>query len=385
MKKLFFYFLVIFIIPITIILWIFLGITVSAETLRLFKSDKVEKYNPEICYRSACIKGYENYDWANKFFYENKNLKFIFSDFTLWKAKNYKGETINILHPENIRKTFKPKEFKNDKKAYFFGGSVAWGFGSSDDLTLPSLFAKKYNIETFNYAQQAWVSSQNLTELSRIISAQKKIDYVFFIDGINDSRDLCSTNQNENHFVSSVRNIYQEKVYSNQNSSNISYDNILNTFKSFITFLKYRFIDDYHFKRLQKNFKETKYDCHKNRIKKENATNFVIGNWMQAKTLTEKAGGKFFLILQPNIYFDQTKSDHFLSLHKTHEKNISLKDSEIAFYNEIIKKIGNEDFFIDTKDIFRDKYDYIHIDYGSHFLPKGYENVLEVIGSKYEF
>lgn len=385
MKKIFFYFIAIFVVPITIFLWIFFGITFSAEILRLFKTDEIANYDPEKCYRSACIKGYEDYEWANKFFYENKNLKFIFSDYTLWKSKKYSGETINILHPENIRKTFKPKKLKNDKKAYFFGGSTAWGFGASDYLTLPSLFAKKYNIETFNYAQQAWVSSQNLTELSRIISSKKKIDYVFFFEGMNDARDLCSSKQNENYFVSSVRDLYQEKVYSNRDNFNVSFDNILNTFKSLITVAKYTFIDDYHFKKVQKNFKELTYDCHTNIIKKENATNFSIENWKQAKILTEKAGGKFFLILQPNIYFDNTKSDHFLPLHKLHERNISLKDSERAFYNGIIKKLGNEEFFIDTKDIFKDKYEYIHFDYGGHFFPKGYKDILKVIDSKHEF
>ncbi len=385
MKKIFFYFLTVFVVPITIILWVFFGITISAETLRLFKSDTVDKYNPEICYRSACIKGFEEYEWANKFFYENKNLKFIFSDYTLWKSKRYKGETINISYPENIRKTFKPENLKSDKKAYFFGGSTAWGFGSSDDYTLPSLFAKKYNIETFNYAQQAWVSSQNLIELSRVISSRKKIDYVFFFDGINDARDLCNTTQNENYFVSSVRSIYQQKIHDIDNNFRVSFDNILNTFKSFITNIKYRLIKDYHFKRVQKNFKELTYDCHLNKIKNNNATNFVIGNWEHAKTLTEKAGGKFFLILQPNIYFDDTKSDHFLPIYQLHKKNISLRDSEIAFYKEIIKKIGDEDFFIDTKDIFKNKYEYIHFDYGGHFLPKGYVDILSAIDSRYEF
>lgn len=384
MKKIFFYFLIIFVIPLTIILWLFFGITVSAEAIRLFKSDKITKYNPDKCYRSACIEGYKKYKWANKFFYENKNLEFIFSDFTLWKAKKYKGETINILHPENIRKTFKPKILKNDKKAYFFGGSTAWGFGVTDELTLASLFAKKYKIETFNYAQQAWVSSQNLTELSRLISSQKKIDYVIFFEGLNDARNLCSTHQNENYFISSVRDLYQEKVYNN-NNFRVSFDNILNTFKSFITVLKYKFIEDYHYKRVQKNFVELTYDCHTNSIKKENATNFVIENWKQAKTLTEDQGGKFFLVLQPNIYFDNTGSNHFSALQKLNKKNFSLKESERAFYNEIIKKIGNEEFFIDTKDVFKDKYEYIHFDYGGHFLPEGYKDVLSVIDSRYEF
>ena len=350
--------------------------------LRLFNSNDSTSFNPEKCYRSACIKGYEDYKWANKFFYENKNLKFIFSDYTLWKSEEYSGETINILSPENIRKTFKPEILKNDKKAYFFGGSAAWGFGSSDYLTLPSLFAKKYNIETFNYAQKAWVSSQNLIELSNIITLNKQIDYVFFFEGLNDAIQLCNTSQNENYFTSSARSLYQEKVYSKNNNFRVSFDNILNTFKTLILIAKYTFIDDYHFKRTQKNFKEQTYDCHTNSLKKENATNFSIGNWKQAKTLTENAGGKFFLILQPNINFDKTKRDHFIPLHKLSKKNISLIESQRAFYDEIVKKIGNEKFFIDAKEVFKNKYEYIHIDYNGHFLPKGYEDIIEVIDSK---
>ncbi len=180
LKKIIFLFLIIFIIPITILLWIYFGIIVSAETMRFFKASDSDNYNPKKCYRSACIKGYENEDWANKFFYEYKELKYMFSDYTLWKTSEYSGETINILSPENIRKTFKPNVLKSNKKAFFFGGSTAWGLGAKDDLTLPSLFAKKYNIETFNYAQNAWTSSQNLIELTKTISSGKKLDYVFF-------------------------------------------------------------------------------------------------------------------------------------------------------------------------------------------------------------
>ena len=106
LKKIIFLFLIIFIIPITILLWIYFGIIVSAETMRFFKASDSDNYNPKKCYRSACIKGYENEDWANKFFYEYKELKYMFSDYTLWKTSEYSGETINILSPENIRKTF---------------------------------------------------------------------------------------------------------------------------------------------------------------------------------------------------------------------------------------------------------------------------------------
>ena len=179
-KKIIFSFIIVFVIPITVLLWVYFGIIVSAETIRFFKVDIKDNFNEDKCYRSACIKGYENENWANKLFYEYKELEYIFSDYTLWKAKEYTGETINILSPENIRKTFKPNILKDDKKAFFFGSSTAWGFGVKDDLTLPSLFAKKYNIETFNHAQPAWTSSQNIIELTKIISSGKKVDYVFF-------------------------------------------------------------------------------------------------------------------------------------------------------------------------------------------------------------
>ena len=383
-KKVFFFFILIFVIPITVSLWLYFGIIISAETLRFFKADKEDIFNEEQCYRSACIKGYENLDWANKFFYEYKMTKYIFSDYTLWKAKEFSGETINILLPENIRKTFKPNIFKNDKKAFFFGGSTTWGLGVKDDLTLPSLFAKKHKIETFNHGQLGWVSSQSLIELTNIISSGKKLDYVFFFEGLNDALGLCLSSQNKMHFVTMVKDIYQEKIYS-KNTKSTSIDSFLNTFKSLITVIKYKFIKNYHFKKSVKEFSSAEFNCHKDVDKNDKATNFLIQNWKQAKTLTEKAGGKFFVILQPVSYFDNTKMSHLIELHKLTKKNSSMNLSTVAFYNEVANKLKKEDFFIDAKDIFKDKYEYIHIDYGGHFLPKGYGDILNKINSKHQF
>jgi hypothetical protein len=384
LKKIIFNSILIFIIPITVLLWIYFGIIISAETIRFFKVDEKNIYNDDKCYRSACIKGYENENWANKFFYEYTELKYIFSDYTLWKAKEYSGETINILSPENIRKTFKPNILKNDKKAFFFGGSAAWGFGAKDDLSLPSLFAKKYNIETFNQAQLAWTSSQNLIELTQLISNGKKLDYVFFFEGLNDALMLCNSKQNKMNFTSSVKDVYQEKIYP-PTFKDASIDGFLKPFKSLIKVLKYKFIEDYHFKKAVNNFSKTDHNCHNDIDKNDRATNFSIQNWKQAKILTEKNGGKFFLVLQPMPYFDNTKMSHIIKLHKLAEKNTSVKLSTISFYNEITRKLKGEDFFIDTKGIFKDKYEYIHIDYGGHFLPKGYDNILDKIDSKYQF
>ena len=108
-------------------------------------------------------------------------------------------------------------------------------------------------------------------------------------------------------------------------------------------------------------------------------------NWKQAKILTEKAGGKFFVILQPLSFFDNTKMDHIIELHKLAKRNQSLNLSTVAFYNEVVRKMESENFFIDAKDIFKNKYKYIHIDYSGHFLPKGYNDILNKIDSRYQF
>ena len=328
-KKIILSVIILFIIPITILLWIYFGIIVSTETVRFFNVDKKNNYDDNECYRSACIKGYENENWANKFFYEFKNMEYIFSDYTLWKSKEYSGETINILSPENIRKTFKPNTLRDDRKVYFLGASAVWGFGSKDDLTLPSLFAKKYNIETFNHGQNGWSSSQSLIELTRLISNGKKLDYVFFLEGVNDANMLCQSNQNKMHFVSNVRSAYQNRIYQ-KNTKSISIENFSNTFKSFSKIIKYKFIKDYHFKNAVCKVSTTEYNCHKDIEKNNRATNFTIQNWKQAKTLTEKNGGKFFVFLQPHPYFDHTKMDHITKLHKLIEKKPSAKLSFVA-------------------------------------------------------
>ena len=246
------------------------------------------------------------------------------------------------------------------------------------------------NFATAPQLNMVWPTREQYTDdayaldfLAEIISSGKKVDYVFFFEGLNDAQMLCDSKQNKIHFVSNVRDVYQEKIY-DQDAKSTSINSFLNTFKSFIKVIKYKFIKDYHFKNSVNKFSSTEYNCHNDIDQNDKATNFLIQNWKQAKILTEKNGGKFFVILQPISYFDNTKMNHLLDIHKLGKKNVSLKLSTIAFYNEVVRKLKDEDFFIDAKDIFENKYEYIHIDYGGHFLPKGYNDILNKIDSKLE-
>ena len=89
-KKFIFYIILIFFLPITIILWLHFGIIISSETLRLNKSD-IKMFDPSKCYKHSCIKGYERYKWAKKFYYEHDSIPYEFTGYTLFKKKNIMG------------------------------------------------------------------------------------------------------------------------------------------------------------------------------------------------------------------------------------------------------------------------------------------------------
>ena len=375
-KKIFFY-IILILIPLTFFLWIHFGIILSAETLRLFKISDQKYFNSEKCYRAACNINYKKYDWAKRHFFEIIELKSnkVFSGSTLWKDGNYSGETINISSNENIRTTKQSSKILDDKSIYIFGGSVAWGFGAKDDLTFPSLIANEFKLKTYNYAQQGWTSSQNLVELMRLISQGKKLDYVIFLDGINDAIELCNRNNNYLNISSLATKSIQEKI-NRDDFKSTTFESFLSTFRSFGTFLKYRFVKDYHIKKQKKVMEVQKYDCHVNKEKAENVTNYALKNWEMAKILTEHQGGKFFLILQPNPFFDNTKMYHTNDIFDLALQDKTYKRSITLFFNTISKKLSDESYFLDLKSIFKNKYDYIYSDWAGHFSPEGYNDIL---------
>ena len=372
MKK-FLFFIILLAIPITFFLWAHFGIVLSAEIMRFFKKSDQISFNPNKCYRASCDVNYKEYDWSKKHFFEIIQLKSqkIFSGHTLFKDGKFSGETINIIGKDNIRLTKQSEKIKNDKKIYVFGGSVAWGFGSKDDLTLPSLIANEFDLQTFNYAQQGWTSTQNLIELIRLISQGKKMEYVIFFDGVNDAIELCNKKNDHLKIDSMVTDSIQSKLKEGTFKPT-SFESYFSTFSSLGAVLKYKFIKDYHLKRKSKELETQMYDCHIDKNKTKVVTNYSLNNWKTAKILTENQGGKFYLILQPNPFFDNTKMAHINDIFNLALQDETYKASVTLFFDTISQKLSDKDYFLDLKSIFNDKYEYIYSDWAGHIAPKGY-------------
>ena len=103
-----------------------------------------------------------------------------------------------------------------------------------------------------------------------------------------------------------------------------------------------------------------------------------------AKILTENQGGKFYLLLQPNPFFDNSKMDHIDDIFNLALQDETYKASVISFFNSISKNLSNQDYFLDLKSIFNNRYEYIYSDWAGHIAPKGYEDIVKKFKEKFE-
>ena len=111
--------------------------------------------------------------------------------YSYWRGKEFTGEYINV-HPYGLRRTVNPPHPGFKPNVFMFGGSPMWGFGASDEYTIPSqvssILHSKYGIavNVVNYAQLGFVSSQSLLELMGELRGRRLPEVVVFLDGSNE-------------------------------------------------------------------------------------------------------------------------------------------------------------------------------------------------------
>ena len=346
-------------ILITIIGSLVFLLVIFSETTRYVKSKFY--YKNEDCIRASCIKAYENYPWAKKHFKEYSEIKFHYETPVVWRADEFSGDTINISKNSYTRVTISEKKNINEnKKVYFFGGSVVWGFGSNDINTIPSHFQDISGYRTVNFGESAWTSDQSLFYLIKLIKKDHRPDYVIFINGVNDVMKCSSRYGAEDGLLK-------------EDELNIKFSETIRS-KSKTTFKNFFSIPIEIFDRIKSNFvtkqmKSTsvRYSkCLKSDFHKKIAKN-VFENWKIANKLVSDYGGEFVAILEPQLIFTDTRIDTKIGFNKNNVYNEETK----KIYSEILKLSQNVDYVHDFKSIYNGIDDYIFIDIGHHVSPKG--------------
>lgn len=136
--------------------------------------------------------------WAAKYFREIDEVEqggtLRWHSYVYWRRKPRHGEYINI-NADGLRDTVNvasPEERTSKTKVFMFGGSTMWGLGTSDENTIPSIFAREarnkgINCEVTNFGQYAFVSTQGVIELALQLQKGNIPDTVVFYDGVNDT------------------------------------------------------------------------------------------------------------------------------------------------------------------------------------------------------
>ena len=121
--------------------------------------------------------------WAE----HDSSTSIVFEPHVHWRTQPFTGQNTNI-GTDGARVTVKPKILPGAKKVFFFGGSVAWGYGAPDADTIPSRLQTHLGSDwdVYNFGQFAYVSTQELNYLMFLLSINRIPDVVFFYDGAND-------------------------------------------------------------------------------------------------------------------------------------------------------------------------------------------------------
>ena len=345
---------------------VFLMVIVS-EALRFTKSKFLYK-NIE-CIRASCNEAYENISWAKEHFKEYGEISFHYETPVVWRADSFKGNTINILKDNFTRKTLSENKIPDNAKiAYFFGGSVVWGFGSNDENTIASHFQNISGFKTFNYGESAWTSDQSLMYLIKTIKQGHKPDYVIFINGINDGLKCYNKNKDEFGLLKEDELIITlgETIRS---KSNVTFQNFFSIPVELIGRLKSLFKTN-----VSKTDLGLKSDCMKSNYHKKIMQN-LSNNWKIANNLVQNNNGKFFAIIEPQLAFTDTKIDERIDFKI--DSDSTKENIEMYSHLKIITK--DLDYVYDYSSIYNGINDYIFIDSGSHVTPFGNKFLAETI------
>ncbi|MHC1725016.1 MAG: SGNH/GDSL hydrolase family protein [Syntrophobacteraceae bacterium] len=118
----------------------------------------------------------------------------VYEPFTLFKERTYSGKYVNVssagfrLIEDQGPWPIDPRFFN----IFFFGGSTSFGYGVSDEQTIPSQLQKylnshrKQSVRVYNFARGSYYLFQEMILLERLLSAGYKPDMALFLDGLNE-------------------------------------------------------------------------------------------------------------------------------------------------------------------------------------------------------
>jgi lysophospholipase L1-like esterase len=318
---------------------------------------------------SHLLPNYRGAEWARKHFYEYDRLgKGEYVAYYGWRRPLHTGETINI-DEHGKRRTYRDQTVTAERTIAFFGGSTTWGTGADDDRTIPSAFIRM-NPEYVghNFGETGYVAHQSLNVFLERYFDGFRPDVVVFYDGVNDVWNKCRSELGPYSHAReyTIRTALRESGASSGESFWLTVLPIRNFVEKTMRVLGN-----------EKRAETSYYDCHKDPKKAERIARILLSDWLIVKNLVEGYGGTFVPILQPVIYFSDTRKEHL-------KLSEALKWQYETVYPLILDLLDREfpqlaDNFMDLRNAL-DRDEYFYIDW-CHLSPNGNQLVAERIST----
>src|SRR5690242_7607921 len=162
-----------------------LGATAAIKFHALLSSSATEPLIGEGNPRET-VSYYSSQPWARKYWQEFRlSRKQRYYPYVGWRRAFFSGETINIDH-NGVRVTPGADCREGAFKVFAFGESSMWGTGSPDWGTIPAQLqsrlenSRQWPVCVVNFAESAYVSTQDLLMLLMQLQAGNRPDWVLF-------------------------------------------------------------------------------------------------------------------------------------------------------------------------------------------------------------
>ena len=125
--------------------------------------------------------------------HETWNRGFKYEAYTQFSEKTFEGKFVNVsdagIRSNGTHQVWPPD--KNNLNIFVFGGSTTFGYGVTDNETIPSRLQyhlSKFNkkIVVYNFGRGFYYSTQEKILLEVLISQNIKCDIAIFLDGLNE-------------------------------------------------------------------------------------------------------------------------------------------------------------------------------------------------------
>jgi hypothetical protein len=301
-------------------------------------------------------------------------LKSNYVSYLGWRRPLFKGETINIVGDLAQRATVGTGA-GGKSSVYFFGGSTMWGTGADDASTIPSLVTQLGGYRSENFGESGWLAHQSLVLLIQLLQEGRRPDIVVFYDGVNEVAHKCrrevgpTAHAREGRVKTALKATEAENVYGLQYMAQpllalarVVADRVSVWTRDRGTHLGSQFV------------------CHTDASRAQRVAEGLIQDWDVARRLVESYGGKFVGILQPVVYYSDTKKDR-LNLPDVEKQQYA------AVYPLIKQRMAGHPDLHDLTGVL-DHPEYIYIDFchvspnGNRYIAQKVVELLEAVKAK---